>query len=93
MHDEHYDSKWYIDNNCSRHISRSKSQIREFQSLKDAGKVKYENNATGEIKVYIVITNGEFTIQKVGYIQGLQHNMISISQLGIGTRLKMYFDD
>ena len=40
-----------------------------------------------------MITKGELSIQKVAYVQGLQHNLISVSQLVVGTRIKVSFDD
>ena len=70
-----------------------KEELREFRSLKDGGIVKYGNNSFGTIKGYGMITNGEFSIRKVAYVEGLQHNLISVSQLVVGTRLKVSFDD
>ena len=64
-----------------------------FRSLKDGGIVKYGNNSFGTIKGYGMITNGEFSIRKVAYVEGLQHNLISVSQLVVGTGLKVSFDD
>ena len=40
-----------------------------------------------------MITNGEFLIRKVAYVEGLQHNLISVSQLVVGRELKVLFDD
>ncbi|KAI3766946.1 hypothetical protein L2E82_17026 [Cichorium intybus] len=40
-----------------------------------------------------MITNGEITIRKVAYVEGLQHNLISVSQLVVGTGLKVSFDE
>ena len=40
-----------------------------------------------------MITNGDFSIRKVAYVEGLQHNLISVSQLVVGTGLKVSFDD
>ena len=40
-----------------------------------------------------MITNGELSIRKVAYVEGLQHNLISVSQLVVGTGLKVSFDD
>lgn len=74
MRDEQYDSKWYIDSGCSCQMIGKKSQLCLFQSLKDGGRVKYGNNANGEIKEYGIVTNGEFRICKVAYIEGLQLN-------------------
>ena len=70
-----------------------REELREFGSLKEGGKVKCGNNATGEIKRYGMITNGEFSICKVAYVEGLQHNLTSDSQLVAGTGLEVSFDD
>ena len=40
-----------------------------------------------------MITDGEFSIRKVAYVEVLQHNLISVSQLVVGTGLKVSFDD
>ena len=53
----------------------------------------YGNNSLGEIVGYEMFTNGEFSIRKVAYVEGLQHNLISVSQLVIGIGLKASFDD
>ena len=47
--------------------------------------MKFGNNSLGEIKGYRMITNGDFSIRKVAYVEVLQHNLISVSQLGVGT--------
>ena len=79
MCDEQYESEWYINNGCSHHMTGKRKELREFWSLKDGGRVKIENNATVEIKGYGMITNEEFSIWKVAYVEGLQHNLISVS--------------
>ena len=56
-----------------------KEELREFLALKDGSIVKYGNNSFGTIKGYRMITNGEFSIRKVAYVEGLQHNLISVS--------------
>lgn len=58
-----------------------KSQVREFCSVRDVGIELYGNNTTSEIKGDCVIKNGEFTIRNVHYVDGLQHNLISVSEL------------
>ena len=57
-------------------MTGTKEELREFRSLKDGGCVKYGNNSYGTIKGYGMITNGEFSIQKVAFVEGLQHNLI-----------------
>ena len=70
-----------------------KEELREFRSLEDGGCVKYGNKSYGTIKGYGMITNGDFSIRKVAYVEGLQHNLISVSQLVVGTGLKVSFND
>ncbi|KAI3510732.1 hypothetical protein L1887_17865 [Cichorium endivia] len=93
MHDEQYDPEWYIDSGCSRHMTGRREELREYHSLRIGGKIRYDNNATGEIKGSDMITNGELSIRKVAYVEGLQHNLISVSQLVVGTWLKVSFDE
>ena len=79
IRDEQFDEEWYSDSGCSRHMTGRKEELREFRSLKDGGIVNYDNNSFGTIKGYGMITNGEFSIRKVAYVEGLQHNLISVS--------------
>ena len=70
-----------------------REELREYRELKNGGLVKFGNNALGEIKGYGMITNGKFSICKLAHVEGLQHNLISVSQLVVGTGLKVSFDD
>ncbi|XP_052620940.1 uncharacterized protein LOC128126844 [Lactuca sativa] len=74
-------------------VKGRREELRGFRSLQDGGSVKYGNNSFGTIKVYGMITNGDFSIRKVAYVKGLQHNLISVPQLVVGTGLKVSFDD
>ena len=40
-----------------------------------------------------MISNGDFSIRKVAYVEDLQHNLISVSQLVVGTGLNVSFHD
>ncbi|KAL7603227.1 uncharacterized protein LOC111890346 [Lactuca sativa] len=93
IHDDKFDTEWYIDSGCSCHMTGRNEELREYRELKDGGVVKFDNNALGEIKGYDMITNGKFSIRKVAYVEGLQHNLISVSELVVVTRLKVSFDD
>ena len=61
-----------------------KEELREYRDLKNGGLVKFGNNVIGEIKGYGMITNGDFLIRKATYVEGLQHNLISVLQLIVG---------
>ena len=70
-----------------------REELWEFQALKDDGCINYGNKSYGTIKGYGMITNGDFSIRKVAYVEGLQHNLISVSQLVVRNGLKVSFDD
>ncbi|XP_023734319.1 uncharacterized protein LOC111882200 [Lactuca sativa] len=92
IRDEQFDDEWYIDSGWSLHMTGRKEEQREFGSLKDGGSMKYGNNSYGTIKGYGMRTNGDFSIRKVAYVEGLQHNLINASQLVVGTCLKKLDD-
>ncbi|KAI3515988.1 hypothetical protein L1887_14895 [Cichorium endivia] len=83
--DERYDAKWYMDSGCSRHMTGKREYLRDYRTLDDAGNVPFGNNETCPIRGYDKITNGQFTINRVAFVEGLKHNLVSISQLVVGT--------
>ncbi|KAI3680401.1 hypothetical protein L2E82_50388 [Cichorium intybus] len=85
MSNELYDSKWYMDSGCSIHMTGKKEYLRDYRNLDDAGNVRFGNNETCPIRGYGKITNGQFTISRVAFVEGLKHNLVSISQLVVGT--------
>ncbi|KAJ9544464.1 hypothetical protein OSB04_024171 [Centaurea solstitialis] len=48
---------------------------------KEGSAVSFGGNQKGKIKGYGMIVRGEVTINQVSYIDGLKHNLISVSQL------------
>lgn len=48
-----------------------KSKLWEYGSLKDTRRLKYRNKATGEVKGYAMVSNGDITIRKVPYVESL----------------------
>ncbi|TLX70168.1 DDE-type integrase/transposase/recombinase [Labilibacter sediminis] len=87
-----YDTKWYADTGCSRHMTGMKKYLKDFRIL-DGGRVFFGNNDFALIRGYGTLTNGHLTIRKVAYVEGLKHNLISASQLVIGTHLKIVFSE
>ena len=56
--------------------------LREFKETAPAGSfVTFGNNMKGEVKGHGNISNANFTIKKVAYVDGLKHNLISIAHL------------
>ncbi|KAI3494513.1 hypothetical protein L1887_40762 [Cichorium endivia] len=93
MSNERYDSKWYMDSGCSRHMTGKREYLRDYRTLDDAGNVRFGNNDTCPIRGYGKITNGQFTINRVAFVEGLKHNLVSISQLVVGTGNAVTFND
>ncbi|KAJ9556643.1 LOW QUALITY PROTEIN: hypothetical protein OSB04_011257 [Centaurea solstitialis] len=49
---------------------------------KEGSSVAFEGNQKRRIKGYGMIVKGEITVNQVSYVDGLKHNLISLSQLG-----------
>ncbi|KAI3510701.1 hypothetical protein L1887_17834 [Cichorium endivia] len=82
-----------MDSGCSRHMTGKKEYLRDYRTLDDAGNVRFGNNDTCPIRGYGKITNGQFTINPVAFVEGLKHNLVSISQLVVGTGNAVTFND
>ena len=72
---------WYLDNDCSKHMTGDASKFVNI-TLKQEGHVTYGNNNKGKILGKGTIGNeNSFLIHDVFYVEGLKHNIMSISQL------------
>jgi len=72
---------WYLDNSCSRHMTGDKQCFISFIK-KEGGLVTFGNNDKGQIKGKCIIGKKDSTkIEDVQYVEGLKHNLLSISQL------------
>ncbi|KAI3685611.1 hypothetical protein L6452_34862 [Arctium lappa] len=71
---------WYLDSGCSRHITGNKELLSSFKA-KSGGAVTFGDNKQGQIKGYGELSRGNVAVSKVAYVDGLKHNLISISQL------------
>ncbi|XP_052627826.1 uncharacterized protein LOC128134292 [Lactuca sativa] len=75
------DDSWYIDSGCSKHMTGNRNYLRDFKPIQTNQDVTFGNNMKAKIKGYGNITNGNFTIKKVAFVDDLKHNLISVSQL------------
>ncbi|GKC73951.1 hypothetical protein Tco_1119834 [Tanacetum coccineum] len=73
-------SVWYLDSGCSRHMIRVKQYLHKY-SKESGPKVVFRDNSLGDTEGYGSINCNGITFTKVAYINGLKHNLISISQL------------
>ena len=83
---------WYLDSGCARHMTGSKHLLERFYVQKGPG-VKFggDSTASGQTEGYGVITNGRVTFGHVAYVNGIKHNLISVSQL-CDAGFKVLFD-
>ncbi|KAJ9547094.1 hypothetical protein OSB04_019637 [Centaurea solstitialis] len=61
---------------------------------KEGSSVAFGSNQKGKIKGYGMIVKGEITVNQVSYVDGLKHNLISVSQLcdnGIDVMFKIKY--
>jgi len=70
---------WYLDSGCSRHMKWEKSMFLTL-TMKEGGDVKFGGNQTGKIIGTITIGNSSVSINNVWLVDGLRHNLLSISQ-------------
>ncbi|KAJ9536381.1 LOW QUALITY PROTEIN: hypothetical protein OSB04_un000441 [Centaurea solstitialis] len=68
---------WYLDSGCSRHMTGSKSVLSDYRDER----VTFGGNGRDQTRGYGTLTNGVTTFKRVAYVEGLMHNLLSISQL------------
>ena len=72
---------WYLDSACSRHMTGNQDNFLSLKRVK-GGKVAFGNGKTGEIQgIGKVGINLKQAIDDIYYVNGLQHNLLSISQM------------
>ena len=84
-------SKWYLDSGCSRHMTGDKEQFNKLDA-KDGGHVTFGDNVKGKIIGIREIGNPQsLSIHHVLFVDGLKHNLLSISQLcDMGNKVTFY---
>ncbi|XP_047153251.1 uncharacterized protein LOC124824794, partial [Vigna umbellata] len=74
-------SMWYLDNGCSRHMTGDKRKLTNFRKKKQ-GYVTYSDNNQGKILgIGDIRSENTLVIKDVLFVEGLKHNLLSISQL------------
>ena len=84
-------SERYLDSGCSRHMTGDKEQFNKLDA-KDGGNVTVRDNAKGKIIGIGEIGNPQsLSIHHVLFVDGLKHNLLSISQLcDMGNKVTFY---
>jgi hypothetical protein len=71
---------WYIDSGCSKHMTGDKGKFLSLSESK-SGNVTFGNDAPGKIKGkgMVSLSNGKGKAQDVLLVDGLKHNLLSVS--------------
>ncbi|GJW64368.1 retrovirus-related pol polyprotein from transposon TNT 1-94 [Tanacetum coccineum] len=70
---------WYLDSECSKHMTGNRSQLMNFVS-KFRGTVRFGKYHIARIMGYGDYQLGNVTISRVYYVEGLGHNLFSVGQ-------------
>ncbi|KAK2374267.1 putative mitochondrial protein [Trifolium repens] len=70
---------WYLDSGCSRHMTGDKHMFQTL-TLKVGGTVGFGGNQKGKITGTGTVGNSSLSIKDVWLVDGLKHNLLSISQ-------------
>ncbi|GJZ78495.1 retrovirus-related pol polyprotein from transposon TNT 1-94 [Tanacetum coccineum] len=70
---------WYLDFECSKHMTGNRSQLMNFVS-KFLGTIRFRNNQIAKIMGYGDYQLGNLTILRVYYVEGLRHKLFSVGQ-------------
>ncbi|GJV86466.1 retrovirus-related pol polyprotein from transposon TNT 1-94 [Tanacetum coccineum] len=73
-------SIWYLDSGYSRHITGVKHYLHRY-SKESGPKAVFGDNSSGDTEGYGSVNCNGITFTRVAYVNGLKHNLISISQL------------
>ena len=73
---------WYIDSGCSKHMMGDKDNFLSLSERK-SGNVTFGNDAPGKIKGkgMVSLSNGKGKAQYVLLVDGMKHNLLSVSQM------------
>ncbi|GJV70072.1 retrovirus-related pol polyprotein from transposon TNT 1-94 [Tanacetum coccineum] len=80
---------WYLDSGCSKHMIGDRSQLTNFVN-KFLGTVKFENDHVAKILGYGDYQIGNVTISRVYYVEGLGHNLFSVSRSTKASKTKSW---
>jgi hypothetical protein len=73
---------WYIDSGCSKHMMGDKGKFLSLSERK-SGNITFGNDAPGKIKGkgMVSLSNGKGKAQDVLLVDGMKHNLLSVSQM------------
>ena len=69
-----------MDSGCLRHMTGNKSVLSDYHDEKGPS-VTFGENDKRQTRGFGTLSNGVTTFRRVAYVEGLKHNLLSISQL------------
>ena len=71
---------WILDSGCSSHMTCDRQKFENLQKY-EGGSMKFDNNDGAKIigKGSIKISEGKIKSEEVLYVDGLKHNLLSVS--------------
>eukprot|EP00253_Pinus_taeda_P022209 PITA_22209 len=79
---EGQENLWYIDSGCSKHMTADKEKLESYSALEKGKKVSFGNDTPATIKGKgIAQLKEKVKAGNVLYVDGLKHNLLSVSQM------------
>jgi len=77
---EGQENQWYIDSGCSKHMTGDKDKLESYTALEKGKKVSFGNDTPAAIKGKgIAQLKEKVKDGNVLYVDGLKHNLLSVS--------------
>lgn len=73
---------WYVHSGCSRHMTEDESNFLTHKKS-NGGKVRFGCNSSIKVvgKGTLMLNDGKTKVENVLFVEGLKHNLLSVSQL------------
>eukprot|EP00253_Pinus_taeda_P032557 PITA_32557 len=82
LYAEGQENQWYIDSGCSKHMTGDKEKLESYTALEKGKKVSFGNDTPIPIKGKgIAQLKEDVKAGNVLYVDGLKHNLLSVSQM------------
>lgn len=76
-------SRWYLDIGCSRHMTGDRSLFSQLEETQDGSATFGDGNSTRIVGKGTIDISKHPKLNDVLYVQGLKHNLLSISKFVI----------
>ena len=82
MYEEGQENQWYIDSGCSKHMTGDKNKLLSYNALEKEKNFTFGNDSPTIIKGKgFVFIKEKVKASNVMYVDGLKHNLLSVSQM------------